>query len=89
MPTCEKYPESDGPVDDSQDTQKDDKSQDPKGCVRIRVNIRMPAKTRKNLIFCSDALQVGYLNLPSIWSDKWRIRTQVYGTVYGSGVDAC
>jgi hypothetical protein len=47
VPTCEKYPESDGPVDDSQDTQKDDECQDAKSCVRIRVNIRMPAKQEK------------------------------------------
>jgi hypothetical protein len=51
LPTCEKYPESDGPVDHSQDTQKDDKCQDPKGCVRIRVNIRMPEKQEKIKFF--------------------------------------
>jgi hypothetical protein len=51
LATCEEYPEGDGPVDDSQDTQKDDKCQDPKGCVRIRINIRMPAKQEKIKFF--------------------------------------
>ena len=48
MPTCEEYPEGDGSVDDPEDTQKDDECQDAKGCVRVRINIRMPEKEITN-----------------------------------------